>query len=319
MRYTKFGKFDFNVSSLSFGASSLGGVFHATDDKKGIAAVHQALEAGIYYLDVAPAYGGTRAETVLGQALRGVDRGTFYISTKAGKLSDPSDPLKNTFDYSRDSIKKSVEASMDRLGVDFLDIVHLHDFDYQHRRHAETALTVGMETLSELKSDGLIGGIGAGIYPMDMWKQVLLRAPVDAILVHNHYCLNDVRILELLPLATAKNVAVINASPFASSFLTGRGIASWHPATEVETQYAKNAADLCARRGTTLPKLAFQFASQHPDLPTTMFSTSRPEAVKQNIAWHEEPYDLELVAEVQMALEPVMNKQWDYEAKSSSV
>ena len=140
LQYRPLGHTGINVSSLSFGASSLGGVFREVSEAEGIAAVHTALDLGINYFDVAPAYGGTRAETVLGRALRGVPRDGFYLSTKVGKYTSPTSYGEDHFDYSRERIRASLDESARRLGVDYFDIVHLHDIEYEGRRHVEWAL-----------------------------------------------------------------------------------------------------------------------------------------------------------------------------------
>lgn len=226
----KLGKTGLKVSVLSFGASALGGVFHAVDEKQGIRAVHAALDAGINYFDVAPAYGGTLAETVLGKALKDIPRERYFLSTKAGKYTKPGAYGNDRFDYTEKTIRSGLDASMQRLGVDYLDIVHLHDFEYQNGRHVEAAFAKGFPTLVALKSEGRIGAVGAGIYTMDVWQRVIKEAPVDVILMHNHYCLNDTRGIELVAPCAQINIGIINASPFASGLLTGSEIASWHPA-----------------------------------------------------------------------------------------
>ncbi len=314
MKYKKLGKTGFSVSSLSYGASALGAVFHEIDENEGIRAVHAALDAGINYIDAAPAYGATTAETVLGKALRGVDRSRYHLSTKVGKQTLPGPASENLFDYSEEGIRLSLQQSMKRLGVDYLDIVHLHDFDYNHKVHADIALTEGFAALRKLKTEGVIGAIGTGIYPMDLWKRTLVEVELDVVLVHNHYCLNDIRLLELLPLAQQMDVGIISASPFASGLLSDREAPAWHPAGPEERALFAVAAEFCTAQGTTISKLAMQFSSQHPELPTTLFSTSRSSSVERNLRWHEEPCDYELVAAVQQILEPVMNKQWDYDA-----
>lgn len=107
------------------------------DEPEAIRAVHVALDLGINYFDVAPAYGGTRAETVLGRALRGVPGNRYYLSTKVGKYTNPAAYGDDTLDYSRARIRASLDESARRLGVDYFDIVHLHDIEYQGRRHVE--------------------------------------------------------------------------------------------------------------------------------------------------------------------------------------
>ena len=175
MKHRRLGKTGLQVSQISFGASALGGVFREVDEATAIEAVHTALELGINYFDVAPAYGGLRAEAVLGKALKGVPREDYILSTKVGKYTDPERYGHDEFDYSRDRIRRSVTDSMGRLGVDHLDIVHLHDFDYQGQAHADQALGEGLQALHELKAEGQIGAAGAGIYAMDLWKRTLTR------------------------------------------------------------------------------------------------------------------------------------------------
>lgn len=312
MKYNELGSTGLSVSELSFGASSLGGVFHEIDETEAVEAVHRALEAGINYIDVSPAYGATRAEKVLGRALKGVPRDRYYLSTKVGKYTNPGSYGSDTFDYSAGRIRRSIQESMERVGVDYIDIVYLHDFDYEDQVHADSAITEGYQTLKELKEEGKIGHVGAGIYAMDLWKRFLLETDPDVLLVHNHLCLNDMRLLELLPLARSKGVGIVNGSPFGSGLLTDRGAPDWHPVTKEQRLLFSRAAELCQERGTSLAKLALQFSSQHREVPTTLFSTARVSSVDRNVQWYSEPCDYELVAEVQRVLEPIMNLQWAY-------
>ena len=313
MNYNPLGKTGLNVSRLSFGASALGGVYGPVDEAKGIQAVHTALELGINYFDVAPAYGGTVAETVLGKALKGISRERYYLSTKVGKYTQPGGYGDDTLDYSRARIRASLDESARRLGTDYFDLIHLHDFEYQHRRHTEWALSEGVATLLEFKREGRIGNVSFGIYPMDLWQRIFDTLPADAGLVHNHYTLSDTRALELLPVARQKGIGIINGSPFGSGLLSGREAPAWHPASEAERRVFREAAALCEKRGVPIGKLALQFSSQNPDFPTTLFSSARPESVRRNVAWQEEPLDRAVLAEVQRVLAPVMNKQWDYD------
>ena len=314
MNYRTLGKTGFKVSALSFGASSLSGVFHAVDEAESIRAVHAALDCGINYFDVAPAYGATRSETLLGKGLKGIARDRYFLSTKVGKYTAPGGYGNDTLDYSRARIRASLEESAARLGTDHFDIIHIHDIEYQHRQHAEWALTEGLATVQELKREGRVGAVSFGIYPMDLWHRIFADYDVDAALVHNHYCLYDTRLVELLPLAQTKNIGIINGSPFGSALLTDQGPADWHPATSAERAVFARAAEFCRGKGVPLSKLALQFASQNPAIPTTLFSSSRPDSVRRNVGWHTEPLDQALLAEVQKILAPVMNKQWDYDA-----
>lgn len=313
MKYNPLGDTGLNVSRLSFGASALGGVYGNVDEAEGIRAVHTALDLGINYFDVAPAYGGTVAETVLGKALKGIARHRYYLSTKVGKYTTAGGFGRNTFDFSRARIRASLDESARRLGSEYFDIIHLHDFEYEQRRHTEWALAEGVAALLELKVEGRIGSISCGIYPLDLWRRIFRDLPVDAALVHSHYTLIDRTALELMPAAKAKGIGIINAAPFSAGLLTGREAPDWHPANEVERRLFREAAAFCQQRGVPIYQLAIQFSSQHPAFPTTLFSSTRSESVRRNVAWAREPYDAGLVAEVERILAPVMNHQWDYD------
>ena len=312
MQYNLLGNTGLNVSRISFGASSLSSVFHAVDENEAIKAVHAALDAGINYFDVAPAYGGTVSERVLGKALNGIDRSRYYLSTKVGKYTDPNDYGNDVLDYSAKRIYQSIEESAVRLGTDYFDIIHIHDIEYQNRKHTEWALTEGLDTVHQLKKEGRIGTVSFGIYPMDLWQRIFNDYKIDAALVHNHYCINDTSLLQLLPIAKEKGIGIINASPFGSGLLTDSGPADWHPANKKERVIFLRAAALCQEHETSIAKLAMQFSSRHADIPTTMFSSSNPQSVLRNIQWSEEPLDNELLIKVQEVLSLVINKQWNY-------
>jgi aryl-alcohol dehydrogenase-like predicted oxidoreductase len=312
MKRNPLGNTGLNVSRLSMGASSLGGVFRTVDEAEAIRAVHTALDCGINYFDVAPAYGGTRSETVLGKALKGIPRDRYYLSTKVGKYTNPGKYGDDTLDYSRARIRASIDESSGRLGVEYFDIIHIHDIEYQGRQHTEWALSEGLEAVHELKREGRIGAVSFGIYPMDLWRRIFADYPIDAGLIHNHYCLNDTQLLELLPTAREKGIGVINGSPFASGLLIDRGPPDWHPAGADERALFRKAVEFCGKQGTSISQLALQFSSQHPDIPTTMFSSANPKSVERNVRWHEEPYDQGLVDAVRKILAPVLDREWDY-------
>jgi len=314
MKYSLLGRTGLKVSRLSYGASALGGVFHAVQESDAISAVHTALDCGINYFDVAPAYGGTRSESLLGKALKGIPRAKYFLSTKVGKYSTLDGYGKDTFDFSGPRIRSSLDESAARLGTDYFDIIYLHDLEYQQRRHVEWALDEGLATLQALKHEGRIGAVGCGVYPMELWQRIFRDYEFDAAMVHNHYLLNETRLLDLLPLAKKKNVGVVNASPFGMGLLTERGPADWHPASAEIRDLFHGAADFCRRQGTDISKLALQFSSQHPDIPTTMFSSSNAETVRRNVQWHEEAFDPGLVSKVQQLLHPVFNLQWNFES-----
>jgi aryl-alcohol dehydrogenase-like predicted oxidoreductase len=166
-----------------------------------------------------------------------------------GKYTKPGSYGEDVLDYSRKRIRASLEESAQRLGTDYFDLIHLHDFEYQRRRFTEFALTEGVETLLELKKEGRLGNVSFGIYPMDLWHRIFDTLPADAGLVHNHYVLSDTRALELIPTARKRGIGIINGSPFGSGLLSGRAAPHWHPATEQERRVFLEAAAWCEERG----------------------------------------------------------------------
>lgn len=310
MRTALLGRTGISVSRVGLGCSALGGVFGAVAQSEAIATVHAALDAGVTLFDTAPAYGATRSERLLGKALTGVDRDRFVLSTKAGKQTDENG--EDTFDFSEAGIRRSVDESRERLGVERIDVVHLHDFDYEGGRHFAQALEEGVPTLRALQAEGVINAVGAGIYFMAAWKRALLSVELDVIVLHNHHTLCDVRGHELLALLEAKGTGVINAAPLASGLLTGAPPPSWHPAPPSARAALERAKATAEAHGASLPRLAFAFAASEQRLPVTLFSCRSRAELEQGLQWLSEEPDALAVAAVQTELEPLMNVQWPY-------
>jgi aryl-alcohol dehydrogenase-like predicted oxidoreductase len=306
MEYRILGKTNLRVSALSYGASALGSMYRSIDETEGMRTVHTALDNGINYIDVSPFYGLTKAETVLGKALKDIPRDRYYLATKAGRNGWEE------FDFSEKGIIRSAEASMQRLGVDYFDVLQLHDIEYFGRRYLKQALEEAIPTLQKLKQQGKIRFFGITAYPIEVFEQVLSQVEVDTILCHNHYTLGDTLLLELMPLIKEKNVGLIGASPLGSGLLTERGAPDWHPANENDRTTVKQAVNFCKERGTSLEKLAIQFATANKEIPTTLVSTASSMSLKHNIDWLEEPFDVSLAQQVQEILQPIMNKDWKY-------
>lgn len=312
MQHRQLGATELKVSRLSFGGSSLGGVFRQVDEAEAIRAVHAAVDGGINYFDVAPAYGGGRSEIVLGKALASLPRDKFLLSTKVGKYTSPTSYGEDVFDYSAERIRRSIDDSCRTLGVEDLDIVYLHDIEYNGGQHTDWALGEGLETLHKLKGEGRLGAVGGGFYPIALWHRVIADCDIDVGMTHNHYCLNDTQLTDLLPAAEGRGVGLVNASPFASGLLTDRGPADWHPASPEHRALFCSAAEHCRQQGANISQLALRFSVDHPQIATTMFSSASPASVRRNLEWIQSPLDATLVAEVQAILAPLSNREWDY-------
>jgi aryl-alcohol dehydrogenase-like predicted oxidoreductase len=301
MRYRKLGNTGLDVSVLSFGASSLGSVFRETDERESIRAVHAALDAGINYIDVSPYYGLTKAETVLGKAIRDIPRDRFLLSTKAGRYGT------DVFDFSYNRILSSLEESLTRLRTDYVDMLFLHDIEFVP---ADIILEEAVPAAMRLKEQGKIRFWGFSGLPLRMFENMLPHVDANVILSYCHYSLNDTSLLDLLPMLEARGIGLVNASPLSMGLLSLRGAPDWHPASPELKAACRKAAEFCAARGADIAKLAVQFSTANERIPTTLVSTANPDNIANNARWIDEPIDEELLRDVLELLEPVRNVTW---------
>ncbi len=301
MKYRKLGNTNLDVSNLSFGASSLGSVFRDINEEEGIRTVRTAIDMGINLIDVSPYYGLSKAETVLGKAIKDIPRESFILSTKTGRYGEKE------FDFSNQRIISSLEESLKRLHTDYVDILFLHDVEFGDFHQV---MEEGIPALSQLKQEGKIRYYGVSGLPLQIFEKVLERTDLDVILSYCHYSLNDHSLLELLPILEEKQVGLINASPLSMGLLNAREVPAWHPASEDIRNICKQAAEYCIQRGEDLSKLAIQYSVQNKKIPTTLVSTANPENIKKNIQWANEPINEELLKEVLKILSPIQNKTW---------
>lgn len=301
MKYRKLGNTGLDVSMLSFGASSLGSVFYETDDDQSIRTVHAAVDSGINYMDVSPYYGNTKAETVLGKAIREIPRDKFLLSTKAGRYGGDS------FDFSTKRILRSIDESLWRLHTDYVDILFLHDIEFVP---AEIIVEEAMPALHKLKQEGKIRYCGISGLPLLLFEKLLPQIEVDVILSYCHYSLNDTSLLQLQPLLETRDVGLVNASPLGMGLLSTRDTASWHPASETLRAVCKKAADYCASHGVDIAQLAVQFSTSNECIPTTLVSTANPDNMINNAVWADETLDEGLLHEVLEILAPIHNESW---------
>jgi L-galactose dehydrogenase len=295
------GRTGLSVSVLSFGASSLGGVFRPTDDAEAIRAVHVALDLGMNFIDVSPYYGATRAETVLGRALRGIARDRYVLATKVGQYGD------GVFDFSAARVRRSLDESCARLGVETIDLLQCHDIEFAD---LDQIVNETLPALVQLREAGRIGHVGITGLPLKIFPAVLDRVGpgvVETVLSFCRYELNDTALDSLLPYLQAKGVGVINASPTGMGLLTERGVPSWHPASPAMIAGARRAVDYCRSVGVDIVKLAVQFCVAHPGIATTLIGSANPENIRKNVRYASEPIDFELMAKVLELLKPIRN------------
>ena len=306
MQNRPLGQTGMNVSVLSIGSSALGGVYHEYDDREGIAAIRTALDLGINLIDTSPFYGLTRAETVLGKALAGVPRDQYLLATKCGRYGHKLEH----FDFSAERVTRSVDESLARLGVDYLDIIQAHDIEFGDMNQV---VNETIPALVKLKETGKVRLVGITGLPVRLLADVMARSAPDAvntILSYCHYELNDTALLEILPRMESRGS--VSSTPHRSAWVYCRcaGPPKWHPAPEQVKQICQQAAVHCQSRGTTIVKLAMQFAVMQERIPTTLFSTCHAQNVNDNVTWIDEPIDRPLLQEVLDILRPIHNVAW---------
>ncbi|MDG4821448.1 aldo/keto reductase [Asanoa sp. WMMD1127] len=287
------------TASLALGCASLGNLYHAIDDERAAATVDAAWDAGIRYFDTAPHYGLGLSERRLGAALAGRPRADYKVSTKVGRMLEPvpggGDRLddggfavpathRRVWDFSRDGVRRCLDESLDRLGLDRVDLVLLHDPE----DHADQAIGEGYPALRELRDQGVVGAIGTGSKDAAFLARFVAECGPDEIIVAGRYTLLEQRALDaILPACAAAGTAVLNAGVFNSGLLAVErphaGLPyEYGPAPAEVVARAAAIADVCAAHGTTLPAAALAFAGSHPLVRSVIVGADSPEQVRRN-------------------------------------
>ncbi|WP_411120163.1 aldo/keto reductase [Streptomyces sp. 058-1L] len=286
------------LTELGFGASALGNLYRLTPADEATAAVDAAWEAGVRYFDTAPHYGLGLSECRLGAALSSRPREEYVVSSKVGRLLVPNeqprgvdsegfvvrDDLRREWDFSRDGVLRSIEATLERTGLDRLDIVYLHDPDDHWRQAAEEA----MPTLADLRDQGVVGAVGAGMNQSAMPARFLRETAADVVMLAGRYTLLDQSALDdALPTALEYSKSVVAVGVFNSGLLSRD-----RPSPGMKYDYESAPADLvararaiaevCERHGTTLPAAAAAFPFTHPRIINVTLGMRNPEQVARN-------------------------------------
>lgn len=307
MKFNEIGKTGMKVSALSFGASSLGSVFRSTREEEALEAVYTAIEGGMNFIDVSPYYGHYKAETVLGKALKNIPRDKYYLSTKVGRYGKDG---VNTWDYSAKRAQESVYESMERLHIDHIDLINVHDVEFADLNQV---VSETLPALVELREKGIVSHVGITDLQLENLRWVIEHVPagtVESVLNFCHFCLCDDKMVDFLDFFEEHNVGIISASPLSMGLLSQRGVPDWHPAPKPLVEACKKAAEHCASKGYPIEKLAMQYALSNDRIATTLFSSANPENVKKNLAFIEEPIDWQLVEEVREIIGDQQRVSW---------
>lgn len=301
MEKRRLGKTDMDISVLSFGASSLGAEFRKIDLNEAVKSVHVALDQGMNFIDTSPYYGRGLSESLLGFALDGIPRDSYYLGTKLGRYA-PSH-----FDFSAKRVRESVDISLERMRTDYLDIILCHDIEFVDMQQ------IWDETIPELyrlKEAGKVKHIGVSGYPMKIFREAAAHSDIDLILSYNHYTLQNTMLEDLVDEMHTKQIGIMNAAPFSARLLTNAPLPEWHKATDSVREICKQAAQHCTAAGVDIAKLALQFSIANENMTTCITGSANPGRVAQWCEWLQEPLDHQLVKEVQDILAPIHN--WFY-------
>ena len=302
------------LPAFGLGCGTLGDPDEVTSEAQAEATLRAAWERGVRYFDTAPWYGNTKSEHRVGHFLRQMPREDFAISTKVGRVYRRPDDLQAfqsspwkqrwtgglefdlAFDYSRDGILRSYEDSLQRLGLNRVDALVIHDLDPRHQKSEDgvqaglTALDAGggYAVLADLKRAGEIKAIGAGVNHVGMIPRFLERFEIDYFLIAMPYTLLDQDALAVeLPLCEARGVSVVIGAVFASGVLaTGMQSGAQYAYKPVEPGVAKRVSDIaavCARHGVSLASAALQFPAAHPAVASVIPGANAPEQVQANL------------------------------------
>jgi D-threo-aldose 1-dehydrogenase len=299
MRTARLGGSPVEISRLAFGGGPLGGLYTPVTDAAAAEALAAAWDGGIRYFDTSPHYGIGQSERRMGEFLRRMPRSEFTLSTKVGRLLVAQEAAGRTdeffqvpathrrvWDFSRDGVRRSVEDSLTRLGLDRVDVLYLHDAE----EHFQTAVRDGYPALAELRAEGVVGAIGAGMYDTAMLTRLVRETDVDVVLLAGHYTLLEQAALDdLLPACAERGVSVVAAAIFNSGILAAPRPApgAWfhyRPADPETLRRAHRIADVCEAHGVTLPAAAMAFPLRHPAVAGIVLGMRAPAEVRANLA-----------------------------------
>ncbi|HEY0494955.1 MAG TPA: aldo/keto reductase [Kutzneria sp.] len=301
------------ISGLGFGGAPIANLYTEVSDEDARATIDAAWDAGVRYFDTAPHYGLGLSERRLGAALSDRPRSEFVVSTKVGRVLEPFDggglddagflvpaTHRRVWDFSADGVRRSLDSSLERLGVDHVDIVYLHDPD----NHWDQALRFGLPALQSLKEQGVVRAIGVGMNQWQMPERFIREASLDYVMLAGRYTLLEQESLaSFLPLCLERSVSVVAVAIFNSGLLARPEVptdATYDYAAapaEVLTR-ARRIADICKRHGAVLPQAALQFPFGHPAVKAIAVGARTPAEITENAALLADKVPAELWADL---------------------
>ena len=278
------------MADLGLGTAGLGNVFGDVDDEAAAEVVAAAAGAGVRYFDTAPFYGFGSAERRLGRALARLPAGSFTVSTKVGRTLTDGGCF---FDFSADAVRRGIEGSLERLGLDRVDLAYLHDPD----DHEEQAASEAWPALCRLRDEGVVSAIGVGMNQWQMPARFVERLDVDVVLLAGRYTLLDRSGARLLDRCGERGVDVVLGGVFNSGLLIDPRPGAWFdyaPAAAELVARAQRMREVAASAGYDLTACALAFAAAHPAVTSVLVGVTSAAQLRENLdAFHREvPHDL---------------------------
>ncbi|MYM95495.1 aldo/keto reductase [Duganella vulcania] len=297
------------LSSLGLGCAQLGGLYEAVSDAEARAIVDAAWDLGIRYFDTAPYYGYTLSEHRLGAALRERPRDSFVVSTKVGRLMRPDAgvrpgesgwaqplPLRPHYDYSYDGVMRSHQDSLQRLGMDRVDILYVHDIGRvthgERHGHYWQQLTQGggFRALTQLRDEGSVGAIGLGVNEWEVVADAIDACGLDCALLAGRYTLlEQAALAPLLDRCEKRGIGIVIGGPFNSGILAGTRKFNYEDAPADIVARVEAIAAVCAQAGAPLQAAALQFPMAHPAVVSCIPGAQNPAQLRQNAEWFAQP------------------------------
>lgn len=267
---------------IGLGTAPIGGLYEPVDEVIARAVVDRAWDLGVRYFDTAPYYGSGLAERRLGAALRGRPRSEYVLSTKVGRLlaPDASGWTGAYFDFSHDAALRSLESSLDRLGIDRVDVALVHDPD----DHYDEARDGAFRALAGLRDQGVVGAVGIGMNQAEMLVRFAREADPDCFLVAGRWTVLDRAAgEELLPLCEERGIAVVAGGVFNSGVLAGGDTFDYERASTDVVARVERLRETCARHGVPLEAAAVQFPLRHPAVSQVLVGCRTPDEVAEDV------------------------------------
>ncbi|XP_026730321.1 L-galactose dehydrogenase-like [Trichoplusia ni] len=280
MRYNEFGTTGIKTSHISLGGAAFSNIYGAFDEERGLNLIREAFKCGVNYIETGPWYGQGSSERTVGKALIGVPRESYFIGSKVGRYELVTERM---FDFSAEKTAAGVDSTLARLGLDYVDIIQVHDFTFAP--DLSVVLKETLPTLQKAVDDGKARYIGLADYDIDLIAEVVEESEVkiSSVLSYAKSTLIDNRLQNYTKYFKSKGVGVANAAATGMGLLCNHGPQSWHPASDDIKAKCKKASDYCKEQNVELARLATWFTLNQPGIDTNICGFFNVDQLKDTV------------------------------------